>query len=280
MVFRASDGFTDRPINVPCGRCHGCRLEKSRQWAMRCLHEASLHSNNCFITLTYDDDHLPTDLSVNVHHFQKFMKRLRKRFGDGIRFFHCGEYGENLGRPHYHACLFNFDLPDRVLWSTREGLNLYTSATLQELWPYGFSTVGDVTFESAAYVARYVMKKINGKDADEHYEWYHPITGQVYRRASEYVTMSRRPGLGRGWLSKYLGDVYPHDQVVINGVVCKPPRFYDDIYDVLQPRDTQRIKALRIQNGKKHACDNTLRRLKDREEVMTSRLTQLKRTLK
>ena len=209
IVFNPRDGLLDRPIAVPCGQCIGCRLERSRQWATRCVHEASLHENNCFITLTYDDAHLPSDLSLNLVHFQKFMKRLRKRFGDGIRFFHCGEYGENFGRPHYHACLFNFDLPDRVLWSTRSGVNLYTSHILSSLWPFGFVTVGDVTFESAAYVARYVMKKVTGKNAQDHYEWVHPITGQVYERAPEYVTMSRRPGIGKGWLEKYMSDVFP-----------------------------------------------------------------------
>ena len=104
---------------VPCGRCIGCRLERSRQWAMRCVHEASLYKNNCFITLTFNDYYLPKDGSLHVEHFQKFMKRLRKRFGSGVRYFQCGEYGELLRRPHYHACLFNFDFPDRVLWSIR-----------------------------------------------------------------------------------------------------------------------------------------------------------------
>ena len=110
IVFNPRDALRDMPVTVPCGQCIGCRLERSRQWAVRCIHEASLHEDNCFITLTYDDAHLPTDLSLNVSHFQKFMKRLRKRFGEGIRFFHCGEYGENFGRPHYHACLFTSDI--------------------------------------------------------------------------------------------------------------------------------------------------------------------------
>ena len=279
VVFRPSDGFTDRPITVPCGQCIGCRLERSRQWALRCVHEASLHTRNCFITLTYDDDHLPNDLSLNIDHFQKFMKRLRKRFGDGIRFFHCGEYGENFGRPHYHACLFNFDFPDRQLWTCRQGVNLYTSAILQELWPFGFSTVGDVTFESAAYVARYVMKKITGKNSADHYSFVHPVNGNTYVRSPEYITMSRRPGIGREWLSKYLSDVYPYDHVVVNGVPCRPPRYYDNVYDVLHPSNCSQIKADRLKKARIPSCDNSLRRLKVREEVQSSRLTQLKRTL-
>ena len=101
----------------------------------------------------------------------------------GVRFFHCGEYGELLYRPHYHACLFGFDFSDKVLWSTRGGVRLYRSKILEKLWTFGFSTIGDVTFESAAYVARYCTKKITGDKADEHYNG----------RSPEYVTMSRPP---------------------------------------------------------------------------------------
>ena len=280
IVFNPRYALRDMPVDVPCGQCIGCRLERSRQWAVRCVHEASLYDKNCFITLTYDDQHLPYDGSLNLDHFQRFMKRLRKRYGDGIRFFHCGEYGENFGRPHYHACLFNFDFPDREFWSQRQGVNLYTSAALAELWPYGFSSIGDVTFESAAYVARYVMKKVTGDAAEEHYTRVCEITGQIYERKPEYVTMSRRPGIGRGWVDKYLGDVYPSDFVVINGVKCRPPRFYDSIYDVCDPRHSARVKSARWCNAKKHACDNTDSRLLVRNEVATSRCDRLIRNLK
>ena len=96
-------------FKIPCRNCVGCRLEHSRQWAMRCTHEAQLHSDNCFITLTYDNAHLPSDFSLDKKHFSDFMKRYRKKFGPNIRYFHCGEYGSKFGRPHYHACIFNHD---------------------------------------------------------------------------------------------------------------------------------------------------------------------------
>ena len=123
------------------------------------------------------------------------------------------------------------------------------------------------------------MKKITGDAAADHYEWVHPITGEIYRRAPEYVTMSRRPGIGCGWFEKYHPDVFPHDHVVINGVPCHPPRYYDTLYDVLLEGNMDKLKGSRIQKSKLHTCDNTQRRLKDREEVQTSRATQLKRTL-
>lgn len=168
-------------LKVPCGQCVGCRLERSRQWAVRCVHESKLHAENCFITLTYDskkappldvenDQKLPSDISLYYRDFQLFMKRLRKRFPEKkIRFYMCGEYGENFGRPHFHACIFGHNFDDLVHWQTRNKVPLYRSKTLEELWPYGYSSVGTVTFESAAYVARYIMKKVTGEAAELHY---------------------------------------------------------------------------------------------------------------
>lgn len=280
VVFKRSEGFEDMPLQVPCGQCIGCRLEKSRQWAIRCVHEASLYDDNCFITLTYDDAHLPYDGSLNKKHFQDFMKRLRKRFGEGIRFFHCGEYGEQFRRPHYHACLFNFDFSDKVLYKiTHSGMRLYNSSALSELWPFGFSVIGSVTFESAAYVARYICKKITGEPADEHYQVFRPDTGEVFKIEPEYCTMSRRPGLGKGFYEKYKDDLLKNDYVVINGKTVKPPKFYDALFERECLDHFKRVKALRRKDGESHAVDNTLVRLRVRELVKESRLSTLSRDL-
>jgi len=208
------------PMQVPCGQCIGCRLDRSVQWAARCMHEAQLHDENCFITLTYDDDHIPKDRSLCVKHFQDFMKRLRKRVGK-VRFFHCGEYGDIDFRPHYHACLFGFQFTDLESVSTRDGSKKF-SPLLMDLWPYGFNVVGDVTFESAAYVARYCMKKVTGSMAKDHYGEKKP----------EYVTMSRRPGIGSEWIKKFKSETYRDDTIIVRGVPTKPPRFYDEYLDV------------------------------------------------
>lgn len=240
IVFKSSDS-RDEPIVLPCGRCIGCRLERSRQWALRCIHEASLHESNCFITLTYDDSHLPADCSLNLDHFQRFMKRLRKKYGNGIRFFHCGEYGEKFGRPHYHALIFGFDFPDKVFWKESNKIPLYRSASLEKLWTYGYSSIGDVTFESAAYVARYIMKKITGPGAWTHY--LDIETGVI--KKPEYTTMSRRPGIAAGWYDKFRSDVYPHDFTVLRGRKVKPPKFYDRLFEAKFPADFERIKERR-----------------------------------
>lgn len=207
------------------------------------------------------------------------MKRLRKRFGPDIRFYHCGEYGEKFQRPHYHACLFNFDFPDRKLYKTNNDQNYYTSEILGALWPYGFSIVGDVTFESAAYVARYIMKKINGPPAENHYEVMDPETGELLQRQPEYTTMSRRPGIGKAWLGKFRTDIYPEDFVVIKGRKMKPPKYYDRQYEVDYPADYLTLRGRRVRNAEKHADDNTPARLRVREKVQTAQTSTLKRGL-
>lgn len=265
-------------LDLPCGQCIGCRLEKSRQWAIRCVHEASLHADNCFLTLTYDPKNLPDNGSLKKKDYQDFMKRLRARNEDKtIRFFHCGEYGDNLSRPHYHACLFGYDFPDKVLHSDRRGVRLYTSDLLNDVWPWGFTTLGDVTFESAAYVARYVMKKVTGDEADEHYRRVHPITGAEYLLEPEYITMSRRPGLAAGWYEKWKNDVYPSDEVISRGNPVRPPRFYDKMFEEAHGDTFKELKRQRIAKARKHKANQTPERLKVREICTEARIKNLKR---
>lgn len=275
IVFSIKDGLVDRPVSVPCGQCIGCRLERSRQWAVRCMHEASLHSDNCFLTLTFDDVHLPHDRSLDVGIFQRFMKRLRKRCGAGIRFYHCGEYGERYGRPHYHALIFNFDFHDKKIHSVRGGNSIYVSELLADLWPFGFAVIGDVSFQSSAYVARYIMKKITGDNAAEHYRLFCPETGEIFDRKPEYTTMSRRPGIGRLWLDQFGSEVLKHDSVIVNGVPARPPRFYDQVFEVEYPRDFALLKSRRAIEARKHASNCTDRRLRVREIVTTARVSNL-----
>ena len=282
VIFNKSKAHDHREIKLPCGQCVGCRLERSRQWAIRCMHEAQMHKKNCFITLTFSPEELekrPNQWSLDVREFQLFMKKLRKKFGKGIRFYHCGEYGEKNKRPHYHACIFGFDFPDKQLWKvTPTGHRLYTSKELEKLWPQGFSTIGDVTFESAAYVARYIMKKITGKNAENYYEWIDATTGEIRNLKPEYNTMSRRPGIGRSWLQKYKSDVYPRDYVIVNGKKCRPPKYYDGQLKTDRPYEFEEILYNRQKNAEKHIDNNTPERLKVREAVQTAKLKLLPRS--
>lgn len=270
-------GKIKRELNLPCGQCIGCRLDRSRQWAVRCVHESQLHGSNVFVTLTYSDDFLPTDLSLHYRDFQLFMKRLRK-VKPGVRFYMCGEYGELGSRPHFHACLFNCFFDDRVLFShLSSGSDIYTSAELEKLWPFGFCSVGDVTFESAAYVARYVMKKVTGPRADAHYERVDYATGEIKQASPEFNRMSLKPGIGGDWFRKFRSDVYERDYVVVNGVKMKPPKYYDKLLQAASDFSSDYIEFLRSEKARKLAPDNTPERLVVRETVARARLALLKR---
>lgn len=246
-------------MEVPCGNCIGCRLRYSVEWAIRCMHEASQHSENSFVTLTYRD--LPQYGSLNKKHFQDFMKRLRYEFpSKKIRYFHCGEYGDELGRPHYHALLFGIDFPDKKVYEVKGDNILYTSETLEKIWQHGFAPIGAVNFQTAAYTARYVLKKIRGDKAEAHYS--RPSddflsTGELLPVQPEYVTMSLKPAIGREWFDKYHSEVYPHDHVIANGREHKPPKYYDELMKLIDPKLMETVKELRLLESKCRENDNT-----------------------
>jgi hypothetical protein len=285
VVFDKPFAFA-KGFNLPCGQCIGCRLEYSRQWAMRCVHEAQMHEDNCFITLTFNDEALKqrrNPKSLDVDEFQRFMKRLRKRYDHKIRFFHCGEYGDQNGRPHYHALLFGHDFKDKKLWSKKGGFNLFISEQLMQLWPHGFSTIGAVTFETAAYCARYVMKKVTGEGAPAHYREVDLETGEIIsERKSEYCTMSRMPGIGYDWYQMYgWTDCHLHDFVVVNGKEVRPPKYYDKLFKQVQPEKYEKLKQQRIE-----AADDPItnydKRMDDlwvSEEIKIKKLERLIRNL-
>lgn len=263
-----------RPLQIPCGRCVGCRLERSRQWAVRCLHEASLFDSNQFLTLTYDNDHLPDGGSLQYKDFQLFAKRVRYKLGP-FRFYMCGEYGETTWRPHYHACMFGLSLPDKKPLTEE----LYESKTIESLWGLGRVVVGNVTFESAAYVARYVMKKITGDAAETHYRRVNTETGEVWQLEPEFNKMSLRPAIGREWYNKYSSDVRNHDTVVVRGQKCKPPRYYDKI---LADGDPDAAAYLKFERELKAAATlehATPARLAVREKVTKAALALKSRDL-
>lgn len=240
-------------FQLPCGKCLSCRLENARQTAVRCVHEASMYERNCFITLTYDNEHLKSP-KLKYEDFQAFVKALRTRLFDDLlkkmfpytptqkyrrkRFkalseerqkelreqiqigiFCAGEYGDEGKRPHWHALIFNWSPTDSVYkYSNSRGDQVFTSAVLTSLWPHGNSEFGSLTFESAGYCARYAAKKLrHGRDGDHEYE---PIS----RRSSKNA-------IGKRWIEKHWRDVFSHgvlkfdkgDQIISCGI----PRYYE-----------------------------------------------------
>ncbi|AXL15145.1 replication initiator protein [Microviridae sp.] len=271
-VFDVKYGYEDRPLSLPCGQCIGCRLEYSRQWAIRCMHEASLHEDNCFVTLTYSDEHIPVTGSLDKSTLQRFLKRLRRSVSPArFRLFSCGEYGDNFGRPHYHVLLFGLDFADKRFFKrTPAGHRLFTSEFLDERWGLGSCYVGDVTFDSAAYVARYVVKKIKGDAAYEHYRSWNLVTGEEVQIEPEFSTKSNRGGIGRGWYDQFKDGVYRNDSVIVNGHEVKPPRFYDGLFEMDCRESYMAVRARRIREAQ--CDDNTPSRLKVREKVATAKL--------
>nr|UXQ88137.1 MAG: replication initiation protein [Microvirus sp.] len=290
IVFKQSENSL-LPITLPCGRCIGCKLERSLMWAIRSVHEAQLKPQNCFITLTYAPEHLPSDGSLLKSHFQTFMKSLRKDYPPRtIRYFMCGEYGTKpqtldmltapgkLHRPHYHACLFGIDFPDKIIHEEKEGILLYTSEILTNHWDKGFCTIGELNFDTAAYTARYITKKITGDLAADHYTTTCPTTGQTIHLEPEYTTMSRRPGLAKEWYEKYKSDIYPSDFLIYQGKTIKTPRYYDNIYDVDDPEALQEIKHKRKARAKTRSKDSTPERLAVREKIQLLNFNKLIRS--
>lgn len=284
IVFSSGYAQSCLSLALPCGTCVGCRLERARQWAMRCMDEASLYKDNSFITLTFRPEVLAQrGPGLDVRDFQLFMKRLRKfTGGQMIRYFHCGEYGSNFFRPHYHALLFNMGFPDRVyLKHSKAGYPVYRSPSLEANWPHGFSSTTDVTWGSASYVARYHMKKVGTVVSDNHF--VHPRTGEMLH--PEYVTMSRGShsrgtgGLGKGWYEKYKSDVYPRDARVIKGVDTKPAKYYDSLYEAEDPEGFSSMKLDRMVNASALRSDNTEERLLVKEKVKLAQIASLSTSL-
>lgn len=264
IVFNRADGFVDMPVEVPCGRCIGCRLEYARQWAIRCVHEASMHKENSFVTLTYSEEFVPYGYTLVKKDFQDFMKRLRWHTDKKIRFYACGEYGDDL-RPHYHACLFGYWPEDSKFLKLQEnGHKLFTSKTLEGIWGKGFAPFGSVTFESAGYCARYICKKITGEKAKESYWRLDEKTGVLHQVAAEFALMSRRGGIGKSWIDKYGLEVYAHDSVIVNGREVLPPKYYDE---QLSEDELERVKAARVRGMLSNPEERTMVRLRVREEV-------------
>lgn len=257
---------------VPCSMCIGCRLERSRQWAVRCINEAQMHKENAFITMTYRDEELVhghQSYTLFPRHLQLFMKRYRKAFsGKTIRYFACGEYGDSTRRPHYHACIFGHDFSDKTIYTIKNGNTIFSSKLLDSIWGLGDCKIGALTFESAAYVARYIVGKKLGKTAHEYDdEGIEP----------EFVRMSRKPGIGASWFNKFESDIFPRDYQIIRGNKSKPPRYYFNKYAEKHEAESKLIKINRVNESYKKLKDNTKKRLLVKQTVKNSQIKNLSR---
>lgn len=290
ITFLQKEGYKDQEVTLPCGKCHGCRLEHARTWAVRCMHEASLHKENCFLTLTYNDEHLPTVVpgisTVSKRDVQLFIKKLRFHTGKKLKYYMGAEYGPKRGRAHYHLCIFGMDFSDKLLWSIKRGNKLYTSETLDKIWGKGFCTIGDLSFQSASYVARYCMKKMKGPDSWEHYAAYTDLeTGEVVSREPEFALMSRgnrhNPynGIGRGWYEKYKDEVLNNGNIIANGHIQATPKYYEKLAEKEDDLRLFKAKAKRRDAVKSRWKENTGQRIVSREICLKQKTQILTREL-
>ncbi len=288
------------PLAVACGQCLGCRVDHRLMWSIRIIHEASMHMDqfgNSWATLTYrspsacteqqyaDGHYVPQDYSLRPSHVSDFIRSLRRANSDHrIRYFYCGEYGDENERPHYHICLFNHSFNDQYLWKDDEGLYTYTSESLQRHWPWGFTTVAELNLRTAAYTAGYALKKITGKRAEEHYLRCDE-QGEAYWLMPEYIRMStgrgKPSGLGASFYEKYKRDIFPSDTSPVPGHGERQlvPRYYQNILAEQEPALLESIKELRQEFIKTHAADFTPERLRDKYMCARAKESHLKRNL-
>lgn len=248
-------------IPIPCGQCIGCRLEHSRQWAVRCMLESEYHDDNYFITLTYDDANVPVNeyvsddgeilesMTLKQEDMQLFIKRVRRHLDyynlkDGynddcntFQYFYCGEYGTQTARPHYHMIAFGLPLDDLVLYKETPFGNYYTSEFLSSKWDKGYVIIGGVSFESCSYVSRYIMKKQKGEGAEVY---------ERYNITPEYIRMSRNPAIGKKYFEDNFNDIYPSDTIVLSGgKLSVPPRYFDNLMNALDEELMKDVKLKR-----------------------------------
>jgi len=299
LVFNPAKSIDGKVIPLPCGKCDDCLLTRAKTWARRCMHEASLHEDNIFVTLTYDQDHLPRDLSLYKNHWQKFIRAVRDKYRETnpkIQFLMCGEYGtptrENnwVARPHYHGLLFNFAFPDQKLVSRQKHAVEYSSESCTKIWGKGLIHIGEVTANSVAYVSSYTLKKLGRKQSKKPYEVFNPYTGETNPVQPEYIQMSNHPGIGKGWYDKYKKTIYPTGQLHLGKFApfpgdeprkmsSKTPAYYDKLLERERPDMMEFVSENRKQFAKDHAENFTPARLDARAIITKQRLSWKQRKL-
>lgn len=286
---------------IPCGKCIGCRIAYSREWANRCMLENMYHNDSWFISLTYNDNNLPmrstpwNDDWIDVptlqkHDFQLFMKRLRQNYERSgyptdedyhLRYFACGEYGGETHRPHYHAIIYGLKLPDSDLTFYKHdprGYDYWISDLIDKTWNKGYAIIGKVNWDTCAYTARYILKKIRGPDAEEFY----------YNSGfdKEFVVMSRKPGIAMDYYEQNKDKIYEFDKIIFGtdekSFEIKPPKYYDRLFDHDDPESLQKIKEIRKERAEqivaqveKESGQDYLEHLKKKEDAFKQRASSV-----
>ena len=288
LVFKKPEGFIETKDNtqkVSCGKCISCKLSYAKEWALRITHDSSLNKENSFITLTFNDKYLPNDHGVHREDVVQFIKRLRRRTGKKFKTFYCGEYGEKYSRPHYHIILLGYDFPDKQFLKTSpSGNTLWESKRLTKTWSdpktkesKGWANIGEVTYDSAGYVARYCMKKQKDHRKYEFVDGYDEETGEIYKHnlPSEFIGMSQ--GIGKTWHDIFKTDT-DKDYITQNGYKHKIPRYYDKQREKTDPESLEKLKEERQRKALENESENTKSRLVQKATIKEVQNKMLKRS--
>lgn len=265
-ALKAAQGLV-KEMKLPCGKCIECRIDYSRQWAMRGACELqSVQDRAAFLTLTYDNKSLPPSGSLVKEDYQKFLKRLRRR-GFEFTYMLCGEYGDKLSRPHYHAIIFGEDFrKNSCLAPVAQSpeMPLYNNPILTDTWGKGHVVFGDVSFASIQYVAGYITKKINGEMAKDHYQG----------RLPEFMRMSLKTPIGARWFDRFYSDVYPRDEFVYDGKPMRPPKYFQRRYAKQFPDKALDLSVKRENVAESMAQDWTPQRLAARKAITLAKFRE------
>ena len=252
--YKTITEYTD----IPCGQCIGCRLDYSKQWANRCMLELEYHEKAYFATMTYAPEEMPISYyakndngeaqatgTLDKRDLQLFFKRLRKKQEEQIRYYAVGEYGTEFERPHYHAIIYGLDLPDLTFHHKgKNGFPYYKSQIFENAWKKGICDLTTVSWDTCAYVARYMTKKLKGNEGKKY---------EITNIEPPFSLMSRKPGIARQWFDDH-PDCYDYDYINLTtakgGKKIKHPRYYDALYDIKNPEEMKKIKEIRKEIAK------------------------------
>lgn len=280
LVFRQPvDGSEFDEISIACRKCEGCRLTRAREFGIRAAHEAKMHADSCFVTLTYSPEHLPFRGMLKRQHYLDFVQDLRNQERDKrLRFLGVGEYGTLNWRPHYHVCVFGHWFADAVpAGPSSRGYACFESKTLTDLWGKGRCVINIMGAAVAEYAARYSLKKVGS--AGDGYVRRDPVSGEEYTLPPEFMSSSKQ--LGRAWLERYPTDVFPHDYVVTEkGQKVAVPQYYLRVLGEWCAEDLEALKARRLEaraGDMRRFRDGTVQRLAVREECLAARLLRATR---
>ena len=286
--------FINHAIVLPCGQCLGCRTQYAAQWANRIMIEAMDYESVYFLTLTYDDEHVPRHIAKDGHtvfslepeDFKLFQKRLARHQAyhkdNRLRYYYVGEYGETFHRPHGHFVEFGLLLDDVVEdHRNKHGRMIHTSKNISDIWGKGIVEVEPITWELAAYVARYTVKKLGRKETDFY---------SSQNLVPEFSRMSLKPAIGFKYFDEHCREIYVNDEILLPLATglrkVKPPRFYDNKYDDIYPSDMAEVKGNRQKIAKEQLklkldrfSGSYLELLHNEEVVFKNRTKSLRREL-